>query len=562
MTTSKKVAAALMMTVLLLIVASPSTMGALETRPPIRADWPMFIDTTYDINLTDLREPGFAEFQGKVHVFWMTKVTSGTIRKALIYTRSLNVSDSVPKFDPMVLLTPNSTDTMGNGNHFPTPIVYKNTLYVFWTSGDTAQKPTGDVGGADIIYKTFNGTTWSTSAQLVSIADDNGQNGDDISPMVAIHNDKMYVTWARTIIEGGLTYSKIQTRAFDGQYWGKVVDVSTISNTTLTDVPSLATYGDTLYEIWHSKNSVTQDVRVMYNTFNGISWGTQQELFYVPNPASGYISSPRLAAFQNPVTGKNELWGVWLTYGVGAKARDETDYDVVGKMYDGTKWGDVFELTAPTDIGSDNNPRLAVLNNRLYAVWESQDDTLKDGKDTDIVMRVNDGSGWGEQTLLSRPGDRDKMDSKGEHNLGKDEVVTLGMVDNKLTACWRTFDNVTGRDGTKDLIIRFITDYDNDNDGYMDSQDAFPLDPNEWKDSDNDGCGDNKDAYPDDPTRCVKSGTGGGNEGPFAWLVCLVVVLFMGLVAALIYAFEKGGKAKKDEERDEDVGPGPSGEEE
>jgi len=37
---------------------------------------------------------------------------------------------------------------------------------------------------------------------------------------------------------------------------------------------------------------------------------------------------------------------------------------------------------------------------------------------------------------------------------------------------------------------------DTDNDGYPDSEDAFPNNPNEWQDSDNDGTGDNSD--PDD----------------------------------------------------------------
>ena len=37
---------------------------------------------------------------------------------------------------------------------------------------------------------------------------------------------------------------------------------------------------------------------------------------------------------------------------------------------------------------------------------------------------------------------------------------------------------------------------DDDNDGYLDANDAFPLDPNEWLDTDNDGIGDNED--PDD----------------------------------------------------------------
>ena len=42
---------------------------------------------------------------------------------------------------------------------------------------------------------------------------------------------------------------------------------------------------------------------------------------------------------------------------------------------------------------------------------------------------------------------------------------------------------------------------DSDNDGYADSSDEFPYDPDEWKDSDSDGVGDNADEFPND--RCA-----------------------------------------------------------
>lgn len=41
-------------------------------------------------------------------------------------------------------------------------------------------------------------------------------------------------------------------------------------------------------------------------------------------------------------------------------------------------------------------------------------------------------------------------------------------------------------------------DYDDDNDGVLDTQDDFPLDPYEWQDTDEDGTGDNEDTDDDD----------------------------------------------------------------
>jgi len=46
---------------------------------------------------------------------------------------------------------------------------------------------------------------------------------------------------------------------------------------------------------------------------------------------------------------------------------------------------------------------------------------------------------------------------------------------------------------------------DSDGDGVVDSEDAFPEDPEESKDSDEDGVGDNSDAFPDDPNENADS---------------------------------------------------------
>ncbi|MDA8759636.1 SGNH/GDSL hydrolase family protein [Candidatus Poseidonia alphae] len=46
---------------------------------------------------------------------------------------------------------------------------------------------------------------------------------------------------------------------------------------------------------------------------------------------------------------------------------------------------------------------------------------------------------------------------------------------------------------------------DTDGDTYLDGEDLFPLDPNEWSDIDLDGCGDNGDQFPFDRTECLDS---------------------------------------------------------
>ncbi len=57
-------------------------------------------------------------------------------------------------------------------------------------------------------------------------------------------------------------------------------------------------------------------------------------------------------------------------------------------------------------------------------------------------------------------------------------------------ANWQGGGNSEYLDTDGDSVLN-IRDDDDDNDGYADNIDAFPLDPNDWEDSDNDGLGDN-----------------------------------------------------------------------
>ncbi|TKB44713.1 matrixin family metalloprotease [Thalassotalea mangrovi] len=66
----------------------------------------------------------------------------------------------------------------------------------------------------------------------------------------------------------------------------------------------------------------------------------------------------------------------------------------------------------------------------------------------------------------------------------------------------------TGDDFDNDGLVN-SEDSDDDNDGYDDTADAFPLNPLEWLDSDSDGVGDNSDAFPQDPNESKDSDNDG-----------------------------------------------------
>ncbi|MCK5562183.1 MAG: thrombospondin type 3 repeat-containing protein, partial [Thermoplasmata archaeon] len=93
----------------------------------------------------------------------------------------------------------------------------------------------------------------------------------------------------------------------------------------------------------------------------------------------------------------------------------------------------------------------------------------------------------------------------------------------------------TDSDGTPDYL-----DSDDDNDQVPDSEDAFPLDPFEWKDTDSDGVGNNEDtdddgdnyldiedAYPENPDKWEKEKEAGLLSMENILIIMLIVIIIL-----------------------------------
>jgi hypothetical protein len=96
------------------------------------------------------------------------------------------------------------------------------------------------------------------------------------------------------------------------------------------------------------------------------------------------------------------------------------------------------------------------------------------------------------------------------------------------------FDLDTDGDGITDF-----SDEDNDGDGYLDEDDVFPLDSDEWRDSDNDGIGDNEDDDDND------NGIPDDLEIPLAMSIVLVPLV---IIMVVMNKFKKKGKEEEEGE--------------
>ena len=144
------------------------------------------------------------------------------------------------------------------------------------------------------------------------------------------------------------------------------------------------------------------------------------------------------------------------------------------------------------------------INIPVYVVAEkidSDNDYEKITQDIDISNKPA-GADWNNSIFEWIPGCEDIGETEIDFSWG-----THTFVNPRLTV--KVIDSDFDEDGLSDCT----EDDDDDNDGVIDVEDAFPKDPDEWEDTDNDGIGDNadndddndgviddEDAFPKDPS--------------------------------------------------------------
>ncbi|MEM4728385.1 MAG: hypothetical protein QXH42_01305 [Thermoplasmata archaeon] len=469
---------------------------------------PTFKVVTWDWTDVEPSETTALEWNGKLHIVWQGKNPhpEGGMRGAIYYR---TFDDSSPRqnasWGPIVNLTPveRSNDRFGHANDFPNITLYNGKIYVVWESEDDSQKPPPRNSTLhDILMKSFDGTRWS-DVIIVNEPPPEGEEWRCYHPRAISYGGKLYVGYSR--MRGA--FAELVVRTYDGSLGNEVV-VSPPSATAVCDWPFFASYGGSLYLVWESNDAASARTSIYLSINSGSGWSPPLEVSAVP--VAGFKDSfPRLAVFDNPVTGVEELWGAWRTVdGEGAIYRGPGDQDIVMRRIDGPSIGPYIQVSPPSDTGDDNRPNLVAFGGKLWVVWQSADEATSDGMDWDVVMRSYDGKGLSSIIPISRSGDRCEsvVIQTEPHNLGDDEFPSVAVYRGRLFVLYETYDNVTGipdsSDGlnTRAIVMRLAVDADSDGDGWQDSSDAFPHDPLEWRDTDGDGVGDNSDFRPLDPT--------------------------------------------------------------
>ena len=213
--------------------------------------------------------------------------------------------------------------------------------------------------------------------------------------------------------------------------WSSIEEVSYPGGDEKDDYPCMIEFNSKLYVIWATWG-------------DEFSTGTDWDIVVREYDETGWSSIYEITyptdtgsdVRPNAIEYDDKLYVVWAT--TDPSISDEIDYDIVIRSFDGSSWSSISEVTLPGDTGSpqmDYRPKLGVYDGDLYVAWDSNDNTTTDGIDRDIVIRSFDGSTWGSITELTPA-----------INIGTDYSPVLESYDGKLYVIWYTYDTseVTG----------------------------------------------------------------------------------------------------------------------
>ncbi|MBM4249803.1 MAG: hypothetical protein FJ149_10320 [Euryarchaeota archaeon] len=530
------------------------------------------------------RDPAVLEFRGKVYLFWEGDDPSGAWPgyHGNMYYRTYEDSGGVTSLGEVITLTPSSSPFEGeHRNEKIYPIVFKDRLYLVWNSADRAQVPDGNVGWVEILVKYFDGERWSENFMVNAPVEpyNLSQRGANQFATAAVHDGRLYIAWERNVqhpVDGvPRFYSDIWLRSTDGGSWDAPRLVSSPTLRDYNECPVLRSFAGRLFIGWEQvdfRDPSKWSWKMLVRTFDGTALGPLVEVASATNPGTK-DSYPRMLPFDNPRTGRAELYLIWRVVGTGG-FQFFTKAAIVYSVFDGTEWSEVREAASVSvgaggGVGASNIGRMdaTVHGDRLYITWATTNDAIKAGEDFDIAIRSFDGEHWGpvteatvsgdeslpgpwERTGSSRPVAMDPAGLPTGFSPLSDWRPARVRMDNdprfveyrhRLYVSWRMIPDFRFY-GYMVVYMKVVEDYDTDGDGVADTADVFPDSPADWRDSDGDGVGDNTDPAPHNPDIWTMSQARPAPE-PENPVAPLVLLLLLGASTAyFLRPSRKGGE--------------------
>nr|NIP37212.1 hypothetical protein [Thermoplasmata archaeon]NIS14387.1 hypothetical protein [Thermoplasmata archaeon]NIS22214.1 hypothetical protein [Thermoplasmata archaeon]NIT80112.1 hypothetical protein [Thermoplasmata archaeon]NIV80936.1 hypothetical protein [Thermoplasmata archaeon] len=199
--------------------------------------------------------------------------------------------------------------------------------------------------------------------------------------------------------------SDILIRAFDGENWHRITELSEKFDDDEDDIPQIIAFQDKLYAIWSrgdGKATAGGNSELVYRAWDGEEW----------SPIA-LISGPKergLNTYERCVVYNDKLYVVWKSTDPNYcnYAYNGRDLDILYASFDGTKWSTPEEITESTNDAEDWSVDAVVFNGRLYVIWDTweTDITVSPGNVDVVYKSYDEKGGWSRLRNLSPPEDK------------------------------------------------------------------------------------------------------------------------------------------------------------
>src|SRR5215212_3812518 len=325
------------------------------------------------------------------HSFHFDGQAYGVIPKSLYFGNNLNISQD------------NST------SEFPQIAASGNKVYVVWEEEDE-----GTNGKKEIFFTSSldGGITFGSIKNLSET------NGTSEFPQIAASGNKVYVVWEE---EDEGTNGKKEiffTSSLDGGIkFGSIKNISETNGTS--EFPQIAASGNKVYVVWEEEDEGTNGKKEIFFTSSldgGITFGSIKNL----SETNGTSEFPQIAA------SGNKVYVVWEEEDEGTNGKKEIFF--TSSLDGGITFGSIKNLSETN--GTSEFPQIAASGNKVYVVWEEEDEGTNGKKEIFFTSSLDGGITFGSIKNLS------------ETN-GTSEFPQIAASGNKVYVVWEEEDEGT-----------------------------------------------------------------------------------------------------------------------
>ena len=307
-------------------------------------------------------------------------------------------------------------------------------------------------------YKDFN------LGQIEVISEPLGGQNININysmdPAIAIENDKIYVVWndKTNISNNGADYD-IFFRYFDGGIWSEIQVISEpVHGKDISQfgsvLPDIVVKNNKIYVVWKDYNNISgadSDADIFYRcNITGKNW---EDIQVISEPVQGQNINKGDCIWPKIAVENGKIYVVWEDNNNTNYAG--TDWDIFYRCnLTGSDWEDIQIISEPIFGANENTgdsewPDIAVDNNKIYVVWNDNNDTQAAGTDSDIFYICNlTGSSWETVQVISEPVKGNDVNTVGSY------FPSIAVEDGKIYVVWHDLNNTNGAGTDLDIFYR------------------------------------------------------------------------------------------------------------